>query len=414
MVSSPQTVALVLLMLFTVAGCRGTRCCLPYREGSSLVRTPMDCRSVEPSERIPNLTDVPAWENLPVQEDPDVWCELKEEETRVMAADRSTFANVLDQEAAFTKEQFLARRHLADHAHVAGAVVRLAAREQRNRSAAQALELLLRLAEVQNGERTVTRGLAELQEMLDDLKALEQQGIAAPVTAEEVEGQRLELLDQRSELAEQARLLEDQLSALIGERLEENRRFWPELSLAVEYSELDHAALVAFAHENRPELRALRLAAGQPPEVAANLGHMLIAQTVPGAGLAASPISARLGDRQRMQEIEGTMRIRQMRELLAYRERAVEREVVQAARGIEQSYSRIAWSARRLALAEGELEMLERRQEVTSSSPPEVRRARLRVNSLRQEVLHEVIEWKLQRMKLQEAQGRLAEGIDDS
>jgi hypothetical protein len=411
---SPRATLLV-AMIIALAGCRGglDRLACPLVGNSG--RSPLECQPTEPDERVPDLSRLPPWSELPIRtEEATTWCALSEQAACHAAGRYSPAANMLDAEASNVRQQFLQRHHLAHQANTAEAVVRLLAQEQRNRSAAQALELHLRLAEVQEGKRNLDLSLSEIDEMKLDLQALIQQGIPTPVTPDELESQHLELLRQQFDLAGQARQINDHLAELMGEEPVASKQYWPELSLAVDYFELDHDELEALALSRRAELRALRLVASQPAEFSAQLAPLLLGQMIPGAGSNLATRPARLGNRQRTSSWEEQTRHGQVRQILIAREDAVRREVAEAGRGIEQSYPRLAWAARRLELARNQLESLEQQHALVSGAPFEVRRARLETYLLRQEVLHEVIEWKLYLVRLQEAQGLLAEGHSPS
>jgi hypothetical protein len=412
MLSLFRPVTLMIAALMAVTGCRGswsrTYCPVPASLDGGAT---LECRPVERAERLPDLSSVPNEEMLRVGEEEVVWCGVDEETTRSLSAARSPLANLLTQEAALVQQQYLGQHRLEGYAHSAAATIRLAALEQRNRSASQGLQLLFRLAEVQEIERHVQFSLDEIGEILRDLETLEQQGIATPVSREEIESQRLDLLSQQSELALQSRVLSDHLYETLGESLHPERRFWPELSLQVEYQQFDAEQLLSEARADRPELRALRLAVGQPSESLGRLAQVIIPSAAPGAGLSGGGFSVLPGARRAEARQEGETRRRQLSSLLEYRERAVQREVLEALWGVEQGYLRIAWASQQLEFAERELAMARERQQMASGSPLEVRRARLKVYQSRQQVLREVVEWKVQRVKLREAQGHLVDPL---
>lgn len=402
---------MLIAMLIVSVGCRAgidRVACPPL---GSPGRTLQECQVVEPRERVPDLSRLPELAELPFPAEVEtIWCALSEARASDAAARHSPTANLLDAEASNVRRQFLERHHLAHQANLAETVVRLMAQEQRNRSAAQALELLLRLAEVQEGKRNLELSLGEIDEMRQDLEALIQQGIPTPLTPDELESQRLDMLRQQFDLTGQAQQINDHLAELMGDQPVTSQQYWPELSLQVDYFELDHEELEAIALDRRAELRALRLVASQPADFSAQLGPLLLGTMIPGVG---ANVTARPGlfpGRQRGSSWEEQTRQGQIRQVLAAREGAVRREVAEAGHGVEQSYPRLIWAARRLELARNHLEALEQQHALVSGAPLEVRRARLETYLLRQEVLHEVIEWKLYLAKLQAAQGLLAEG----
>lgn len=279
--------------------------------------------------------------------------------------------------------------------------------EQRNRSAADALETLLLLAEAEDGLNRLEDSRHEIDGLLADLELLHAQGIAAPVPQAPLEHQRYELTRRAQQTADSVRQLNQRLSALLTLDQSQPVRIWPDVELAVDPAPLDaeaevdvamrtHAdlALLCYLHQNvSPEtLPAIRQALGG---VAPGLG----------AGLAVATLINLSSHRDTG---ESDQRRGQLATLLAHRQRTIAQEVRAAVAAIESALRQVAISKQMLRVRVQHADNLDRQRAVGSATAVDVRRARLDVIEAEQQLVHDVVQWKIAHVRLRAAQGTLA------
>jgi hypothetical protein len=369
----------------------------------------LECR---PAERLPIRPSVSsiAPRDVPPRFDGDVrFCALEEREAQCLAAKNASIANLLDHEADVAAAQ---PQGLCGHkggSELTSEVLRLEAVYKRNIAAADALEAFLRLLEAEAGADNLEQRGREMNLVLADISRLQERGIISPVSKPESEGQRLDLWHRQSELGATVNTLNFQLKNLLGVETVGDARIWPQASLAVTADVPDSQQAVNVALANRADLAAVRLVAcsnGDDSEVAARTILQLS-----GGGLGAAPPPTgclALLLHHGAADDERAARSAQMAELLADRERAARDETLQAIAILEARIAQIAITRQRFAVAQAHLQASEQQQQLTAGAPLGVRKARLDVLAIEQDLLHDAIEWKLAVVKLKEAQGMLA------
>jgi hypothetical protein len=98
----------------------------------------------------------------------------------------------------------------------------------------------------------------------------------------------------------------------------------------------------------------------------------------------------------------------QLETALADQERTVRQEVSHAAALVGHRLEQISLSRRRLEMLAWHLDGLRRKSQVSPAAAFDVRKNAIDLMAAEQDLLHDVIEWKIAGVKLREAQGALA------
>jgi hypothetical protein len=88
-------------------------------------------------------------------------------------------------------------------------------------------------------------------------------------------------------------------------------------------------------------------------------------------------------------------------------ERTLNEDVARAIAAMEARLTQIGLSRKRLEALQAQHERLERKREIDAAAVFEARKARLEELAGQQDLLHDVIEWKLAVARLRELQGEL-------
>ena len=279
--------------------------------------------------------------------------------------------------------------------------------EERNRAAADALEALLLLAEAEDGLNRLTTNLHAVDRLREDVQQLRKQGLAAPESEAKMERERLELVYQQEKTHTSARQLSQQLALLLAIDDLETRQIWPDVDLTVRPEPLEPEAEVATAMVTRADLALLEfLRCAVSPETLPALRQTL-GDTAPGlgTGMAGVALGHLLGHGDTG---ESGHRRGQLETLSANRRRNIAREVRSHVAAIDDSVRCIALRKQVLDVQRRHVANLKQQQSVGGATPLDVRRAELEVVTLEQQLVHDVIQWKIALVKLREAQGLLA------
>jgi hypothetical protein len=397
----------IVLGLALSTGCAWRDCCAPgTNRGAGQA---FDCRAAERHGLTPDVAAVSAQTAVLHIAGDQKLCALAETTAQCLAATHATIANLLIQEAAAVRAQ-PADWHVRGGSSLTSELLELEATQKRNTAAGDALEVFLRLVEAEAGVDNLQRRGQAIDSMLDDIARFQQRGLLSPVSKPEIEGQRLELWHKQVELRATVDKLNAQLQELLGVELARDAHFWPETSLAVSPDVPDKDESVSLALANRGDLAALRLAAAAdgPEGLVAARAVLRLA----GGGLGTPPAQAsgslRLLLHVRASSDESAIRSQQVGELLADRERVVRHETLLAVAMVETRLAQIGLTRRRMQVAGQHLEAAVQQQRLTDGAPWSVRKARLEAFAVEQDLLHDVIEWKLAVVKLKQAEGLLA------
>ena len=391
------TIALALL-----GGCACQNCC-PEATLARAARA-FDCRQARREPLRPDVSSVPPLDSAPRILGKPKLCALSEQTAQCLAATNATTANLIIQEA---EAQTIGRPAHSHSSELTSQVLRLEATHKQNAAAAGALEAFLRLAEAEGGTDNLERREQVISSMLADIGRLQQQGLLSPVSKGEIESQRIEVWHRQAELRSTIQGLNYQLKDLLGVAIADDARFWPEARLTVTIARPESVEAVGVALANRADLAAARLAASAGGREGVSVARTVIQLA---SGLAMMPQTSGLArlTHAHASQLEESFRSQQMAELLADRDRAARHETRQAVSVVATRLVQIGLTNRRLELAKEHLKACEQQQNLASGAPLNRHKARLDVLAVEQDLLHDVIEWKLAVVKLKEAQGLLA------
>jgi hypothetical protein len=281
----------------------------------------------------------------------------------------------------------------------------LQANHQRNEDAALALELFLRLAEAEGGLQNLGRRKQEIEAAIVDVDQLQAHGLAPPISKNELETQRLEVLHRQAEVQGTIDRLNLQLAESLGAKLPIGVRYWPEANLVVDPIVPKPEEAAGFALGNRADLAALRIASGAEGREAIVAAKLLLAPLGVGGATSSShrmKLAHFLSNRR-----EADSREDQLWMARQQKERSVEGETRQAVDLVHVRLSQIAITHARQRAIHDHLEASQRRQGLVAT-PLDIRTITLDSLAAEQDLLHDVVEWKIAVVKLKQAQGLLA------
>lgn len=393
----------ILVILLASSGCRsGARWC---PSETAVCDTPSQFLAWNETTRrelVPDFTQLPDTKDAR-EPSSSTLMNLTEDEAQCSAAANSSLANLLDREAtAISQTQ---SRHLAATATTIAEILRLEAGDQRNRSAASALKLLLRLGEAEMGATTLSQSLVEVQALHDDVQAMLANQLLSPISRGDVESQRLDLEYRQIENEQTITRLNNDLSQLLRVELAPGTRWWPDVSLVVSSELPDRDLAVQTALHHRADLLALRAAtnAGDPTATAT-----LLRSVNPALGISKLGCCCLLLQFAGPSCCEADSRDGQVRQLLKEREEAATRETLAAIDLIEQRLALIQVTRQRSEIVNSNVVGAEKQAAIAPEATIKVRQAKLEVLKVRQALLHDVIEWRLAQVQLRETQGILA------
>jgi hypothetical protein len=398
--------ATVLLLGLLAVGCavlgggcaRNRACCQPSCPPASVQ---LDCQQVE---RKPLVVDLSRLDNRPRPPATHPYCNLTERDAQCLAAVNAPNARLLEHEADAVAVQPVGH-HRADGNQATEESLRLQAVHERNRNASAAVQLLLKIAEAENGADSVRRQINEAKDTLADLRRLQIAGLDLPLSVPQTEGQHLEAEHKLADIELTLDLLNEQLTMLLGGELPAGARHWPDVNLQVDPAvpPLEEAQGIALAQ--RADLAALRVAAGGGSTAA-----MRAVLGLSGAGLGVSSGACGLCSviHFRAAADEAAARGDQLQSAISDKQRSIRHEVAQAIATIDARLNQVVISQRRVESLRQHVDNLRQTSGNVAGASFEVRRARVAVLSAEQDVFHDVIEWKIAVVKLREAQGQLA------
>lgn len=330
---------------------------------------------------------------------------LTEERAQCLASVHSPRANYLDAEAeALERGARCSLIGVLTHARQNRAleqqVLHYTALEDRNRNAGRALEQYFRLAESEAKAELLRSGLGELERTLQDVNVLKAKGLKVPPELESLEDQGLQLRGDLARLENAIAALNDSLARQTG--LEPCGRCWrlrPTLDASPPPASPDLASAVALAYENRPSLQLSRILAheSRPQTLPAMKRFMQLTTGVPGAA------SLVAGSERR----EFPARQAQLDRLNREAERLVREEVCQALHDVQAQAELVCLVRARLAGQQARLRELEDKVAKGIVSSVHLLAPRLQADRLEADLLHEVADWHIARVKLKQAQGLL-------
>lgn len=382
---------LLVLALLPTGCCAARRCC---SQNDCDVPVVLDCQPVQRQAIVPDVAAIAARSSVEFEE--SLYCNLPEREAQCLAATTSPLAKLLEQEAdALATQGHHGRNDCIER------ILYLQANHERNRSAAVALQLFLRLTEAEAGAANLRERLEEVNRLMGDVQRLQAAGVEATLSQSSVEAQQLELMHKQVDVEATIEDLNHQLIAQLGiEPLDS--RLWPDADLQVDPAVPPVDNSVQIALRQRCDLAALRLANCCDVEVM----RALLRQANGGLGLSSScQALAALHLIARADEEE--IRSDQLGAAIDQQARTLAGDVARAIATIEARLVQIGLTRRRLEALEAQQARLEKKREIDAAAVFETRQARLDILAGEQDLLHDVIEWKLAVVRLRELQGEL-------
>jgi len=330
---------------------------------------------------------------------------LKPHDAQCAAAAHCPVANALWYESEIVASQSL-KHHpaLQRSAEVCGEAMAYRAADQRNRAAAQALELFYLLAEAEANRDFVTRSKTQIDAMLEEVRELESRGIRVERGAAEFQRQQLELLDRQSELQLSLAQANSRLRQLMGLSFDEPTPIWPEIDWKVGVEPIDVHAAVSDGLYRRADLNLLRMLI-QSLDADSLDGVRLSLSTMtgmPGVPRAANYLLCGSGDEL------GSRRC-QLNDLLTRQELAAAEEIRQAAFAIEIRLQQVAVAKRMVDHFRDQLQMqrLLRERPGSTLTALDIAAADLKLLDTQRQLVHQVMALRIAQVKLKEAQGLL-------
>lgn len=384
-------VGTLLFAAIAASGCASRRCCPPAEPVPVAL---LECQPVQRQAISPDVSAVPPRGSVTFED--RQYCNLPERDAQCLAAGNSPLAKLLEQEAAALAAQPSSLHH--DDTGCAQRILCLQATHERNRAAAAALQIYLRLAEAEGGAANVKLRLEQVAGLLADVRRLQAAGIASTISQSTVRAQQLELLHKQVDLEATIEELNHQLVSLLGAEPPPEARLWPDADLKV-----DPTVPNVVEAQQRCDVAALRLAACCDLEVM----RTLLGQANAGLGLSLNSCHALAALHVAAQQAEASLRSRQLSAAADEQQRTIMHDVARTVATMEARVLQIGLTRRRLEALRRQAERTEQSREFDATAAFEVRQSRLDVLAAEQDLLHDVIEWKLAVVKLRELQGEL-------
>ncbi|MGE0755908.1 MAG: hypothetical protein AB7O38_02770, partial [Pirellulaceae bacterium] len=388
--------------LAAATGCAGARQCERTTAGAACDVFPFVCQVLEPYDLRPDLSQLVEAPERGASE----YCRLGEGDVACLAAYHSALGNLWSREGyrAACQDDGCGGETEAALSRVLG----ITAIHARNEDAAAAAELFLRLVAAESGARSLERGIAEYDELLEELHRREAAGMVTGVSRLETEQQQLDVRYRHAELQTTVYRLNAQLAAMLHIDLPPSTRFWPECDLTVWPDVPTAEDAVLFALATRADVAAARQACQECAAGRTAAAEWMVGQVtgvVPGLASGAGPRF--VFSLRRRPDTSGSL-CEQLSFVVAQRERSARQETLQAVENLTARLIQVDLRRKKLALAQQRLQSLSEQQELTAAMAFQVRKARLDLLTVEQELLQEVVEWKVAGVQLKRAQGLLA------
>jgi outer membrane protein TolC len=283
-----------------------------------------------------------------------------------------------------------------------------AADEARNRSAGEAMEAFYRLMEAEGRLDFLHLGLNEVNESLKRAEELEAKGLPRPVEISAVRKQLIDLRGDEVNVRIAILQLNARLKVLLGLECGDYS-LWPlaDLKIVPEVPDVDEA--VASGLHHRPDLAFLQAVADSLDAHALTLANQAMGGVNPLlAEPSPSPLLALLLaclDGRKTQSAK-----QQVQTLLTDRRRQAEEEIRQAVGLLVNRVQLVILAQQKVENEERRIKELEEKQARGLDAEAELSTARLNLYKAQGERLRAVVDWKIARAQLRQAQGRLLDG----
>lgn len=336
---------------------------------------------------------------------------LTESQCQCLAAAESTLGNLLASERQSVLTSVVGRRDReAQGRSVLADVLGLRAVDERNRSAASAMELYYRLAGAYFGRDRLDRSLDEVRRSIEDMRKARQTGLSVPVDEAKLRTQEIGLVDRKAQLDAAIGQLDEQLCQLLGLDRDSSQPLWPGAEMAVGVARIDVEAAVAEGLRSRPDLALLCVLHENVNEqtlgpIRSALGRVdpLMGRPAPKKHMVSTAVH-----RARVC-LEAQTRQEQLGQLLESQRRSAEDEIRRAVSDAEKRLRQIGLAKDKLDQCQELLRRLRERRDAKGAPPAsEIRAAQLDLLGAENDAFQAVVEWKIAVVKLKQSQGLLA------
>jgi hypothetical protein len=333
---------------------------------------------------------------------------LTEADCPCLAARASTVGNLIDEKAqASSQRMYKCRLRREKASEQTRNLLQHAADEARNRSAGDAMDAFYHLIEAEGRLDFLLRGLQEVNESLKRAEELQAKGLPSPIEISAIRKQLIDLRTDEVNLRIAILQLNARLKVLLG-LSSGDYSLWPLADLKVVPEEPDVDKAVDFGLLHRPDLAFLQaLAEGLDAHSLAlanqALGGVNPLLAEPPSFLLFAPLLACLDGRK-------TQSAKQLvQTLLAERKRQATEEIRQAAGLVVRRVQLVILAQQKVQNEERRIKELEEKKAKGLEAEGELTTARLNLYKAQGEQLREVVNWKIARAQLRQAQGRLLE-----
>ena len=333
---------------------------------------------------------------------------LNEADCLCLAARASTLGNLLDLKSQTVFEKKCGCQFGPDGASEQSlAVLKYAADEARSRSAGDAIEAFYRLTEAEGRLPLLLLSLKEVDESLKRAEELQAKGLRPPVEIAVIRKQLSDLRSDEVNLRIANLQLNARLKLLLG-LSSGDYRIWPlaDLKIVPDKPEVDEA--INYGLHHRPDLALLEALAGSLDAGSLTLASQTLGGLNPLLGETSSSccLASVLAclDGSKTQSAE-----QQVQLLLVDRQRQATEEIRQAAGLVVERVQLVILAQHKVEIEERRITELEEKKAKGLDAEGELSAARLNLYKAQGDRLREVVDWKIARARLRQAQGRLLE-----
>jgi hypothetical protein len=333
---------------------------------------------------------------------------LTEAECPCLAARASTLGNLLDQKAQ-SASQRESKCHLraGKTSEQSLIVLEHAADEARIRSAGEAMESFYHLVEAEGRRPLLLLSLKEVNESLKRAEELQTKGLPSPVEISTIRKQLIDLRSDEVNLRIATLQLNARLKVLLG-LPSGDYSLWPQADLKVMPEETDINLAVDYGLHHRPDLALLESLAEGLDSNSRTVASQALGVLSPLLSESSSPcffasLLACLDD-SKSQSVQ-----QQVQTLLEDRRRQATEEIRQAVGLVAYRVQLVILARQKVENEEKRIKELEEKKAKGLDAEAELTTARLNLYKAQGEQLREVVNWKIARAQLRQAQGRLLE-----
>jgi hypothetical protein len=409
-----RTLVATLLFAYVATGCAWRNVCVSTRSPPTELGNPISAGVCDRGHVTADASAVGSYEKVdaalprPFLAGPYLKC--RAEDCKCGAAAHAAVAALLDVErelAATGAQEHCGKKSCA--AALAVDLLRLRARDERNRAAALALEAFYRLLDAETARDALSDSLAEVRRSLDHFAQLKSRGLHLDTDDRPLRQQQRDLLERQVELESSVVHVTGQLKLLLGIDPCDRSPIWPEADLTVAVQAIDADTAVSVGLSKRADLTILRL-----------LVCKLDVETLPAARRALQQVDMSLGSQgAQLQAValllhpaesqgEVEARCRQLQRLLDERQRMAAEQILTAVTTVHAQLRQVALSKDTRDQCRLRLDQLAEKRSAGPANPSELSTARLEAIHANRDLVHQIIEWKIAQVKLKEAQGWLA------